>query len=66
MSKRLHRWMGDTCLKCGLMREKKTFKQLMAVVNHPPWEVYEYTERYVYWNGIGNTTTKRPDCKRNH
>lgn len=57
-----HRWIGNTCCKCGLNKTMKTRKILMAVVNHPPWEEYKYEQYYEYHDGF-KTTLKRPDCK---
>lgn len=34
----------------------------MAIVNHPPYDVYKYESKMVYTD-IDGTTTKRPDCK---
>ncbi len=59
---RKHSWFVDTCLKCGLLRTRKTKKVLMAIVNHPPWEVHKYEQYYEYNDGI-KKMEKRPDCK---
>jgi len=58
-----HKWgNGNVCLRCGLEREKLTVKTLMAIVNHPPWNVYKYESKWHYL--IGNKlTTQRPECK---
>ena len=59
---RKHKWIGMTCVKCGLMRKRKTRRILMAIVNHPPWEAYS-SEQYFEYNNGGSITEKRPDCK---
>lgn len=61
VAKRKHRWISNTCIKCGLNRTPKTRKLLMAVVNYPPWEAYKYEQYYEYHDGI-KTIIKRPDC----
>lgn len=64
-----HKWdeyNSDTCLKCGVTREKKTFKLLMAISNQPPYNHYKYEQKYVYTIGNGDKrkkTTQRPECK---
>jgi len=63
-----HKWdkyNGDTCLKCGITRQKKTFKLLMAITYHPPYDHYKYEQKYVYTIGNGKDrrqTTERPEC----
>ena len=61
-----HKWRkGDfpqLCLRCGILRSRKTFKLLMATVNHPPWNVYKYFSKMVYTD-IDKTTDERPECK---
>lgn len=58
-----HRWISDTCIKCGLMRKKKTRKVLMAITkNQLPYDHCKYEEYYEYSDGI-KTMEKRPDCK---
>lgn len=57
-----HRWIGETCVKCGLMRKLKTSKLLMAITSTPPYDHYKYEQYYEYHNGI-KTLLKRPDCK---
>lgn len=58
---RNHRWVGNTCNKCGLIRERKTHIQIMVIVNHPPWEVTKRESKFRYHNGT-EWTWKRPDC----
>jgi len=60
-----HRWISGTCVKCGLMRTQKTKKILMAIVNHPPFDVYKYEQYFEYSDGI-KKMEKRPDCKTNN
>jgi hypothetical protein len=52
----------QTCSRCRILREKRTVKQLMAIVNHPPWTAYKYEYVWHYTTGVGPTTTKRPNC----
>ena len=60
-----HKWrkggFPQLCTKCGILRQRKTFKILMAIVNHPPWETYKYETKMTYTN-INETTVKRPEC----
>lgn len=57
-----HKWgNGNTCLICGVEREMLTIKHLMAIVNHPPWNVYHYERKWHYL--VNNKlTAQRPDC----
>jgi hypothetical protein len=57
-----HRWIGNTCIKCGLIRKRKGVNILMAIVNHPPWEAYRREMYWEYFDGIVYMK-KRPDCK---
>jgi len=58
-----HKWENNKCARCGIKRIKRTWKLLMCIVNHPPWEVYKYGKSFFYYgNGIDGTF-KRPDCK---
>jgi len=50
------------CARCGIMRQKKTIKRCMAIVNHPPWSVYKYEYVWHYTDGEHPETTVRPDC----
>lgn len=57
-----HKWgNGNVCLICGVEREMRTVKLLMAIVNHPPWEAYKYERKYFYLVGK-ELTPMRPDC----
>lgn len=58
-----HKWENDKCLKCGINRCKQTRKLHMAIVNHPPWDVYKYDHIYFYFNDSGKGTYNRPECK---
>ena len=33
----------------------------MAIVNHPPWNVWKHESKFRYWFGF-EWTWKRPDC----
>jgi len=60
-----HKWrkggFPQLCTECGILRQRRTFKTLMAIVNHPPWEAYKYETKMVYTD-INGTTVKRPEC----
>lgn len=60
-----HKWrkggLPQLCLNCGILRDRQTFKILMAVVNHPPWNLFKYETRMVYTN-IEKTFHKAPSC----
>ncbi len=56
-----------TCKNCGVSRRVHTYKILMAIVNHPPWEAYKYETAFIYWNKgetPGTAMIKRPNCKK--
>lgn len=36
----------------------------MAIVNHPPWNVYQYGKSWAYFFEANVWTFKRPDCKK--
>lgn len=52
----------QVCSRCGILREKRTIKRCMAIVNHPPWNVYTYRYVWHYTDGEHPTSAKRPDC----
>ena len=57
-----HKWENDTCKNCGLNRERKTWKLLMAITgstNH-----YRYGTGWWYYRVEGNGTFARPQCKQ--
>jgi hypothetical protein len=60
-----HRWISNTCIKCGLNRTPKTRKILMAIINTLPGNVYKYEQYFEYHNGI-SVLDKRPDCNVNN
>lgn len=55
------KWTKEICLRCGIKREKKTFKHLMAISNTPPYNHYRYEQSYVYYAGK-EKTKERPTC----
>lgn len=57
-----HKWKNDKCLRCGLERKRKTVKRRMAIVNHPPYDVYKYETFWVYYHFIEGWKFDRPDC----
>lgn len=56
-----HKWKNNICVNCGISRVKKKWSLLMAIVNHPPWDVYKYGSDWWYGDKDG---FKRPDCKK--
>lgn len=56
-----HRWKDNTCIHCGLTRERKTQKLLMAITNNPPFNHYRYEVKWWYGEYLGYN---RPDCKQ--
>lgn len=64
-----HKWKNNKCVHCGLFRIMKSWSRLMAIVNHPPWNVYKYGRDWYYGverednpghiKGIG---FERPEC----
>lgn len=59
-----HRWKDNRCVRCNVIRERRTRVRVMAIVNHPPWEVRKYESRYRYETGDW-WTWERPECKSN-
>lgn len=62
----LHRWKDNVCTRCGLQRRRQRWRQLMAIVNHPPWEAYATGTAWAYKTIVSNLPAwsfKRPDCK---
>lgn len=53
-----HRWGNNTCINCGVTRERKTWKLLMAITNR---DHYQYGTGW--WYGEINKFI-RPDCKQ--
>lgn len=61
-----HRWKDNKCIHCGISRIKKYWRQLMSVMNHPPWEAWRSgTDWYYYNKSKQDGTFNRPECK-NH
>lgn len=56
-----HRWKDNKCIHCGITRLKKTFKYLMAITNHPPYDHYLYEQGYIYSDGE-QARRERPYC----
>ncbi len=59
-----HRWdsEGKSCINCGVKRKRKSWKRLMAIVNHPPWEGYERGVDWAYSTDGKTWKFKRPNC----
>jgi hypothetical protein len=55
-----HKWQDNTCIHCGIKRERKTWRLLMAIVNHPPYNAYKYGTGWHYGEPY---KFNRPDCK---
>lgn len=60
--KKNHKWKDNKCIKCGVERVMKKYKQHMATLNHPPWDLYKYGESYSYSKGEIKYRFERPDC----
>ena len=59
-----HKWdKNNTCINCGITREKKSWRRLMAITNHPPYDHYVYGKSWAYFFEPKIGTFKRPDCK---
>lgn len=61
MTKKRHKWKNEVCQRCGVKREKHTFKYLMAANGIPPYDHYQYEQGYIYINEKGKTK-QRPEC----
>ncbi len=58
-----HRWnKQDACINCGILREKRTIKTLMAITNSSPYNHYVYENKYHYLTGEKPATIIRPNC----
>lgn len=59
-----HKWnINGQCIQCGIKRKKKHWKQLMAIVNHPPWEAYMHGCDMAYSdNDFKTWKFKAPNC----
>ena len=61
-----HKWrkgeLPQLCERCGILRQRKTFRLLMAITDHPPYNHYLYETKIVYTGIEMPTTTKRPEC----
>lgn len=63
-----HNWRKggypQLCKNCGILRERKTFKFLMAITNTPPYDHYKYETKMVYTYGPAGPieTPIRPEC----
>jgi hypothetical protein len=61
---RKHTWIAGTCVKCGMMRARRTVKLRMAITSTPPYDHYKYESHMAYLPyGRSEWTFKRPDCK---
>lgn len=58
-----HSWDDNKCVNCGIERKRKHWKQLMAIVNHPPWQAYKHGCDMAYSNdGFETWAFKAPVC----
>lgn len=58
-----HKWSGNICLNCGVSRERRTRKLLMAITTFPPYDHYKYDFLWFYWtDNINKGTFIRPEC----
>ena len=55
-----HKWNGNVCTKCGLVRKRKTFKLLMAIEGSKNY--YKYETGYLYWGVNIPSRMDRPEC----
>ena len=61
-----HKWNvnKDVCLRCGIVRIRRSKRFLMSITDFPPYDHYlTGTDFFYYGNGI-KETSKRPDCKK--
>lgn len=62
-----HMWENNKCTKCGLIRERKTWRRRMAIVNGK--DHYQYGTAWAYFAdflglpGDQEYTFERPECK---
>lgn len=54
-----HHWKDNTCTRCGIHRQRRTWKLLMAIVGSR--DMYQYGTAMSY-NVNGKWTFKRPEC----
>lgn len=55
-----HKWQNNVCITCGLEREKRTVKTLMAMVGSR--DIYKYEQKYFYSRPFKSGSFERPDC----
>ncbi len=58
-----HKWIENKCVRCGIERQQKPYKLLMAVTNRPPYNHYKSGVSVTYLVNGGWTIT-RPDCDK--
>jgi hypothetical protein len=63
-----HKWEDNECVRCGIVRNMESWKLLMAITNHPPYDHYKYGRSYKYGIKVAPFTVKfigfkRPECK---
>ena len=65
-----HRWANNTCINCGVTREKRQYRKLIQTLTKtvlPRYGVWEDRPVYQYgtgwWYGEVNKFI-RPDCKK--
>ena len=60
-----HKWNvnKDVCLRCGIVRIRRSKRFLMSITDFPPYDHYLYEQYWEYNTIDGNLITKRPDCK---
>lgn len=68
MSKGNHRWSGDKCMVCGLVRERREKRTLQRTYSRLGrdgvwYDVPIYTYGLAYWYGLDHQFI-RPSCTR--
>lgn len=69
-NKKRHTWRKggypQICKACGMFRERKTFKILMAISGTPPYDHYKYESKMIYIHyphGVEIEHHKAPVCQ---
>lgn len=57
-----HKWNNNQCVRCGIKRKRYCIKTLMAIVNHPPWDVYKYHTGWAFSFDGKIWKYYRPNC----
>lgn len=41
--------LRQKCTRCGIIRKREAYKKIKEIIQIPPYYIYEYTSRWVYY-----------------